>query len=455
MIKPMLVRRPWVLVCAVTIAAISTGAPAEAKKKPPPPVVHAPLPPPPIPGVDSGTQAAIDRFVTRRGAHSLWLAGGATSPAALMVIDRLRTSAIDGYASGPSLAAHIERSLASPAGAAEAERSLSAAYVMLVRQLTGPGLGLRYTDPAARPKVRSADEILAIAASSTDFDHLVRTSLRRSDVYEQLRAAILASTASGTPVDPRLLSNLERARVLPPSGRALVVNPATAELWMMEDGRVRDSMRVVVGTIETPTAPMASTLSYVTANPYWNVPSDLVQKIVAPRITRQGVSYLKRARYEVVDRFGPDASIIAPTDVDWKAVVDGKTQVSLRQLPGPYNSMGRMKFGFPNDLGIFLHDTPNKPQFANARRTDSNGCVRLEDAPRLARWLLGDEPRPNGTAGDQHIALPKPVPVFIAYLTAMPSASGIQWAEDVYRLDPQAPTGPTLVQAAAGPVSAN
>jgi murein L,D-transpeptidase YcbB/YkuD len=260
--------------------------------------------------------------------------------------------------------------------------------------------------------------------------------LRKSRLYEDLRVALFAEmAANGGRADPRLIANLDRARLLPSSGRYVIVNPATARLMMVVDGEIVDSMNVVVGTRQTPTAPMVSMISFLTLNPYWNVAEDLVRKIVAPRVVRQGPAYLKRARYEAIDQYGPEAAVIAPDSIDWKAVVAGTRAVKLRQLPGPYNSMGQVKFPFPNELGLFLHDTPNKPQFAKSERATSNGCIRLEDAARLARWLYGSDPLATGSVPDDNLRLPAQVPLYITYLTAQPTGSGVQWARDVYALD--------------------
>jgi murein L,D-transpeptidase YcbB/YkuD len=107
--------------------------------------------------------------------------------------------------------------------------------------------------------------------------------------------------------------------------------------------------------------------------------------------------------------------VVSPDSVDWKAVAAGTTQVFVRQKPGPANSLGYYKFDLPNGDGIYLHDTPKKELFAQDQRNISHGCVRLEDAPRLARWLLGKDP-PTPTAPEEHILLPKPVPITISYL---------------------------------------
>jgi murein L,D-transpeptidase YcbB/YkuD len=196
-------------------------------------------------------------------------------------------------------------------------------------------------------------------------------------------------------------------------------------------------MRVVVGTPQTPTHPMASKIYFVTLNPYWNVAEDLVRKIVAPRVVAQGLGYLKKSNYEAVDKYGEGATIIPATSINWKAVLAGTEQVKMRQKPGKLNSMGMMKVPFANEYGIFLHDTANKPQFAEAARANSNGCIRVEDAPRLARWLFGENPPvASGAVPDESARLPTPMPIYVAYLTAEPTGVGVQYAKDVYSLDP-------------------
>jgi murein L,D-transpeptidase YcbB/YkuD len=108
----------------------------------------------------------------------------------------------------------------------------------------------------------------------------------------------------------------------------------------------------------------------------------------------------------------------------------------MRQLPGGANVMGAVKFMMPNDLGIYLHDFPDKSLFARDDRHLSSGSVRLEDAARLGRWLYGGRgPAPRGSATEQILGLPEPVPVHIVYLTAFPSGAGIAFRRDVYGED--------------------
>jgi murein L,D-transpeptidase YcbB/YkuD len=199
-------------------------------------------------------------------------------------------------------------------------------------------------------------------------------------------------------------------------GRAVLVDAASARLYMIRNGRVEDSMRVIVGAPDTATPELRSTLWYATLNPYWNVTQELTRTLIAPNVLREGYSYLQRQGYEVVSDFGKDGRIIAPESVDWHAVAAGREKVLVRQLPGPRNSMGEVKFNIPNSDGIYLHDTPRKELFNEDNRYLSHGCVRLEDAPRLARWLLGRDPDAEDAGPEQYVPVPGGVPIVITYL---------------------------------------
>jgi murein L,D-transpeptidase YcbB/YkuD len=202
---------------------------------------------------------------------------------------------------------------------------------------------------------------------------------------------------------------------IPIHGRYVLVDAASARLYMIEDGRVQDSMKVIVGKPETPTPELKSVINYETLNPYWHVPADLTQTLVAARVLQEGNTYLTTRGYEVVSTFAPDARVLSPDSVDWKAVAAGEAKVYVRQRPGPANSLGHFKFDLPNGDGIYLHDTPKKELFTQDARNLSHGCVRLEDAQRLARWLLGRDP-PAASVPEENILLPRPVPITISYL---------------------------------------
>jgi len=216
-------------------------------------------------------------------------------------------------------------------------------------------------------------------------------------------------------IAPQLYVESFAAAKIPVQGRFLLVDANSARLYMIEDGRVQDSMKVIVGKPETPTPELKSVINYETLNPYWHLGPDLAKSIIAPRVLKDGDAYLKQQGYEVVPTFANDAQIIPADSVDWRGVAAGDVQILVRQKPGPANSLGHFKFDLPNGDGIYLHDTPRKELFAQDKRDLSHGCVRLEDAPRLARWLLGKDP-PAASVPEEHILLPRAVPITISYL---------------------------------------
>jgi murein L,D-transpeptidase YcbB/YkuD len=216
-------------------------------------------------------------------------------------------------------------------------------------------------------------------------------------------------------IAPQLYVDFLPNAQIPLHGPYVLVDAASARLYMIEDGRVRDSMKVIVGKPETPTPELKSVLHYETLNPYWHVTADLARTLVAPRVLQEGDAYLTTRGYEVLSGWGPDGRVLSPDSIDWKAVAAGTVQVYVRQRPGPANSLGRFKFDLPNGDGIYLHDTPKKELFAQDQRNLSHGCVRLEDAQRLARWLLGKDP-PAASVPEENILLPRPVPIMISYL---------------------------------------
>jgi murein L,D-transpeptidase YcbB/YkuD len=251
--------------------------------------------------------------------------------------------------------------------------------------------------------------------------------------------AALNQRASGPANAEQIIRlNLERARALPadPGRRYIVVDAASQRLWLYEDGRVRETMKVVVGKPTEQTPMLAGLMRYVVVNPYWNVPPDLVRVRIAPNVQKNGQKWFRKMGYEAMSGWSDDARKLDPAKIDWAAVASGRQELAVRQLPGGKNAMGRMKFMMPNDLGIYLHDTPERELFAKAERRFSSGCVRLEDAPRLARALFGKPLAPRTGKPEERVNLAEAVPVYITYLTAAPSPGGITFAADGYGRDP-------------------
>ena len=205
-------------------------------------------------------------------------------------------------------------------------------------------------------------------------------------------------------------------------------------------------MRVVVGKPdphkETPA--YAGYIRTAFVNPYWNVPDDFVKSLIAKNVLEQGQSYLKRQGYEVLSGWGDDAHMLDPTKLDWRAVQRGEIFVHVRQKPGPRNSMGTIKYEFPNPYGIYLHDTPEKDLMDKDNRQLSAGCIRLEDAKKLGEWLLKtDNIDMSSDAPEQKLDLPQPVPVYVVYLTAHADNGRLAIGDDPYARDGTAPSSST------------
>jgi murein L,D-transpeptidase YcbB/YkuD len=298
-----------------------------------------------------------------------------------------------------------------------------------------------YAFPILRPGGSSTDQILLTAAAAPSLSQYLTNISNVNPIYAQLRDAGWAEAqANGnlTP-DPRLLANLDRVRSLPASGRFLLVDSGSSMLTLYQDGQALDSMKVITGTHELPTPLIASVMFYITYNPYWHAPDHLVRKTIAPTVLRQGMGYLKSHGYHVIDEWSETANVIDPTTVDWKAAAAGTLHLRIRQDPGPLNSMGILKFPFPNPEDIYLHDTPSKALFAKDQRNLSNGCVRVEDAKRLGRWLLGQDPVAPGDEAEIRVKTPQGVPIYLTYITAQLRDGKLSYLPDAYGWDQSPP----------------
>lgn len=381
----------------------------------------------------------VAQFYASRANAPLWMEGQTPATSAARFINVLDRASLDGLASGPELAARA-RMLIARGAISEADRLLSSALVLYSQAIHTPPPGMTYGDSWVAPRRSSPAQILGAAAAAPSLaDHIAKLSAP-NPLYAQIRDAAAADLAiTGGPPDERVLASLARVREAPFQKRYVMIDAASAILWMIEDGHIADSMKVIVGKAEAQTPMLASAIYYATLNPYWNVPGDLVKSLIAPRVAAQGVKYITDHNYDVLSDYSADATLIDPTTVDWSAVAAGKTLVKLRQRPNPANSMGKMKFGFPNSSDIYLHDSPNKDLFAQDDRSLSYGCIRLSDAPRLARWLLGRDPAPADQTPEQHVLLPAPVPIYITYLTAQARDGRIAFVDDIYGRDRAGP----------------
>ena len=319
----------------------------------------------------------------------------------------------------------------------QAEQELSDAFVAYVGDLMrDPNIGTVYVDAGLRPKPPSPLAALLNASAAPSLSDYIHNMAWMHPFYAQLRDA-LASHQYADDHQRELLSiNLERARALPAGKqRYVIVNAAQQRLYMFENGKAVDSMVVVVGKPKYPTPMLTAYMRFASLNPYWYVPPDLAAERIAPNVLKRGLGYLDDLGYQIMSDWDENAQILDPKTIDWKAVAGGKIEVRIRQLPGPHNSMGRMKFMFPNETGVYLHDNPERELFTEASRLYSGGCVRLEDAARLGRWLFGYDLDWESAGTEQRVPLPSLVPVYITYLTALPDGAKIAYYDDVYGRD--------------------
>ena len=223
----------------------------------------------------------------------------------------------------------------------------------------------------------------------------------------------------------QLLLNMDRMRWMPtePSGQLIVVNIPEFILHVYEGKQKAFEMNVVVGKEGHNTVSFSGDLSTVVFSPYWNVPPSIVKNEILPSMEKNP-GYLVAQNMEQV---GTEGGL-----------------PKIRQLPGPKNSLGKVKFLFPNSFNIYFHDTPAKSLFSRDKRAYSHGCIRLAEPEKMAQYLLRNDPEwttekiseAMNAGSEQHVKLKKPVPVIITYYTAWVDENGLlNFRDDIYKHD--------------------
>ena len=308
--------------------------------------------------------------------------------------------------------------------------------------------------PAATPRAPDGVFDASLRAALKHFEH--RHGLNADGLLdpETLRAL-------NVPVEQRieqLTLNMERWRWLPESlgDRHILVNVPTYQLDVYENGNVVLPMRVVAGKKDAPTPIFMDKMENVVFSPYWNVPPDIARKETIPAAMRDP-GYLGRNNMEVVK----GRHVVDPWSVSWSAVAAGN--YTIRQRPGEKNALGHVKFLFPNQFDVYLHDTPADSLFARTDRSFSHGCVRVEKPEELAEYVLRSQPEwsPERIQAAMHggvekwVALKDPLPVYILYMTAWVDPDGsVQFREDIYGHDQKQQKLLPLLSPAPAPVAA-
>jgi murein L,D-transpeptidase YcbB/YkuD len=174
------------------------------------------------------------------------------------------------------------------------------------------------------------------------------------------------------------------------------------------------------------------------------VPPGITRRETIPAVVKDP-GYLAAHDMEVVDGWGADAAVLDPAAIDWQAATRGRFPYRFRQLPGPGNALGQVKFMFPNDHNVYIHDTPARELFERPVRAFSHGCIRVADPLALAAHLLARQDgwsraridRVIANGSETFVPLAEPVPVHVSYFTAWSDGGVVNFRSDVYDRDPR------------------
>ena len=298
------------------------------------------------------------------------------------------------------------------------------AYLHCARDLTRGTIDPEDVDPRWHAAPQGID--LHNALDTALGENLVEASLRdlapKAPQYQGLKHQLALSRQQGdAAVVQQIAMNMERWRWLPDDlgSRYVMVNIPAFRLDVVEGGKSVLAMNVVTGKKDSPTPVLSDRLKFVVFSPYWNIPEGIAQKEIVPRADRDP-RYLERNNIEVDEEGG-----------------------RYRQRPGKGNSLGMVKFVFPNHFNVYLHDTPAHALFDRVERDFSHGCVRVERPMDLARYVLRDQPqwteeriRAAMNAGvEKMVNLREPLPIYLAYFTAWEENGALKTVPDVYGRD--------------------
>ena len=315
----------------------------------------------------------------------------------------------------------------------------------------GPALRVGDTGPrvaALRARLSSAGDTTTAPANGT-FDEPLAAAVGRFQARHGLAADGVAGQRTieemNVPVQARIDQirvNLERGRwLLHAIGDEFVaVNIAGFELYYFRNGKVAWNTPVQVGKPYRKTPVFRSRITYLVFNPTWTVPPGILANDILPA-QRRDHSTLEKKGLGVFDSKGRP---VATESIDWDRMTASRFRYVLRQAPGPNNALGRVKFMFPNDHAVYLHDTPSKGLFEKEDRAFSSGCIRVADPLRLAElllegqsgWSRAEIDRAIAAGATRSVTLKRPVPVWLTYWTAWVDGSGnLELRRDLYGRD--------------------
>ena len=305
-------------------------------------------------------------------------------------------------------------------------------------------------DPAVRDlrqRLMISGDLPRNSGGSDVFDTFLDAAVKRFQLRHGMPAdgviGNVTLAALNVPADIRLgqlETNLGRLQSPPdPLGdRYVMVNIPAAEIEAVENGRVAQNHKAIVGRIERQTPILDSNINEVILNPYWNAPKSIIQKDIIP-LMRKDPTYLTRNSIRLFDQQGNE---VPPEMVDWST--DEAVNLRFRQDPGKINAMSSTKINFPNSHAVYMHDTPQQSLFGQLLRFESSGCVRVHNVRELTTWLLRDTPGWTrnqieaviASGENTEIELSEPVPVHFVYISAWSTGDGVvHFRDDIYGRD--------------------
>ena len=243
-----------------------------------------------------------------------------------------------------------------------------------------------------------------------------------------------------------IIANLERWRWMPRDlgDFHILVNVPEFMARVVDEGTIVHETRVVVGTPRNKTPTFTDEMEHVVVNPYWNVPLSILRNELLPEIRANPYGYFARHGYEVLALIRGRYRLVHPGQINWYAV--NPRSIRVRQTPGAHNALGQIKFMFPNEHAVYLHDTPSKSLFSRDRRAYSHGCVRVHNPMEFAGAIL-PHAAPEWSVSrleqlfgrqERQVNLDVHVPVHLAYFTTTIGPDGaLSTAEDIYGYDRQ------------------
>jgi murein L,D-transpeptidase YcbB/YkuD len=236
--------------------------------------------------------------------------------------------------------------------------------------------------------------------------------------------------------------NMERLRWMPPidwDQEMVLVNIANYQLDYMEKADTAFTAKVIVGKEYSESPAFSAPMSYIVFSPYWNIPPSITKDEIIPAV-RKNRNYLAEKNMEIVDSSGEP---IDARRVDWKSDEKGEFPYRVRQKPGGDNSLGLVKFMFPNEYNIYIHDTPSRSLFQKETRALSHGCIRIENPDQFAKILLKDDEWDDERIqeamhqdDEEIVKLDRKIPVVLLYMTFWAGEDGkANFRSDVYDRD--------------------